>query len=89
MRLYDEIFKSADGAAFARCTIVPGGGGYFEGVKAVGDFSPQKIVLYFPRESVVIEGAELFIRKYCDGDLELAGRIVRVSVGGETPEKGA
>lgn len=89
MRLYEEIFKNPEGMALSRFTVAVGGGGYFEGVKAVGDFSPQKIVLYFPRESVVIEGAELFIRKYCDGDLELAGRIVRVSVGGETPEKGA
>ena len=78
MRLYDEIFKSAEGVALSRFTIVPRGGGYFEGVKAVGDFSPVRIVLYFPRESVEVEGEELSIGKYCDGDLRLSGRILSV-----------
>ncbi|MBQ8322949.1 MAG: YabP/YqfC family sporulation protein [Clostridia bacterium] len=89
MRLYEEIFKNPEGMALSRFTVAVGGGGYFEGVKAVGDFSPQKIVLYFPRGSVDIEGADLFIRKYCDGDLELAGRICSVKIGQETPQKGA
>ncbi|MBQ8229700.1 MAG: YabP/YqfC family sporulation protein [Clostridia bacterium] len=80
MRLYDEIFKSADGAAFARCTIVPGGGGYFEGVKAVGDFSPERVVVCFPRETVEVTGENLSIKKYYDGDLQLSGRIFSVRV---------
>ena len=42
MRLYEEIFKSAEGVAFSRCIFVPKGGGYFEGVKAVDDFSPTR-----------------------------------------------
>ena len=88
MRLYDEIFKSVDGISLARCIFVPNGGGYFEGVKTVGDFSPEKIVLYFPRESVEIEGEELSIKKYCDGDLELSGKIVCLRVvGGEQKRK--
>ncbi|MBP3433893.1 MAG: hypothetical protein J6K50_01335, partial [Clostridia bacterium] len=36
------------------------------------------IVLYFPRESVEVEGEELSIGKYCDGDLRLSGRILSV-----------
>lgn len=80
MRLYNEIFKNADGGALARCVIVPCGGGYFEGVKAVGDFSPERIVLCFPKESVEVEGVALTIQKYCDGDLQLAGRIHSLKV---------
>lgn len=88
MRLYDEIFKSVD-IASARCVVVPSGGGYFEGVKTVGDFSPEKIVLYFSRESVEVEGEELSIKKYCDGDLELSGKILSLRVlGGEQNRKG-
>ena len=84
MRLYDEIFKNADGGAFSRCVVVPNGGGYFEGVKAVGDFSPERIVVCFPRESVEIEGENLAIKKYCDGDLRLSGSIRSLRVlGGE------
>ena len=80
MRLYDEIFKNADGGAFSRCVIVPCGGGYFEGVKAVGDFSPERMVICFPRESVEVDGDSLTIKKYCDGDLQLSGKITSLRV---------
>ena len=76
MRLYDEIFKNADGAALCRCIVVPAGGGYFEGVKTVGDFCDNRIVLYFPRACIEVEGIDLSIGKYCDGDLELRGKIL-------------
>lgn len=85
MRLYGELFKNADGMAFSRCTIVPAGGGYFEGVKAVGDFSPTRIVVCFPKETVVLEGENLSIKKYCDGDLHIEGKIY--SLQAEKPQK--
>lgn len=75
MRLYDEIFKNADGFSFSRCTVVPGGGGYFEGVKAVGDFSSERVVVCFPHGDVAVEGKGLAIKKYYDGDLQLSGQI--------------
>ena len=75
MRLYDEIFKNPDSGAASRCVIVPNGGGYFEGVKWVGDFSPEKILVYFPRVCIEVEGVGLTIKKYCDGDLRLSGKI--------------
>ncbi len=80
MRLYEEIFKNADGMAFARCIVVPSGGGYFEGVKSVGDFSPERIVICFAKEVVCVEGQGLSIKKYCDGDLQLSGRIDSLKV---------
>ena len=81
MRLYDEIFKNADGGALSRCIV----GGYFEGVKAVEDFSSEKIILCFLKERVELLGDGLTIKKYCDGDLQLAGKILslRVLVGEE------
>lgn len=85
MRLYDEIFKNASGMALSRCTVAVQGGGYFEGVKAVGDFSPERVVLFFPRGSVEVEGVALSIAKYCDGDLKLDGKITLVRlVDGDT-----
>ena len=78
MRLYDDIFKDPGGSACARCVVVPGGGGYFEGVKSVGDFSSEKIVIYFPRQAVEIYGVDLAIKKYYDGDLHIGGRVSAV-----------
>jgi len=85
MRLYDEIFNNPDGGASTRCVIVPNGGGYFEGVKWVGDFSSEKILVCFPRLHVEVEGEDLTIKKYCDGDLRISGkiRLVRVVDGKE------
>ena len=90
MRLYEELFKSADGTAFSRCTWIPRGGGYFQGVKAVGDFSPERIVICFPKDEIEAVGRGLSIKKYCDGDLELAGCLLSVRVlipDGEEPAK--
>ena len=76
MRLYDEIFKNADGAAFTRCVIVPCGGGYFEGVKTVEDFSAERILIRFSHQRVEVLGKSLVIKKYCDGDLQVLGKIL-------------
>ena len=78
MRLYEEIFLRAEGASGAKCLIVPCGGGYFEGVKSVGEFSSTQIELFFRTHGALVEGEELLIRKYCDGDLELGGKILSV-----------
>ena len=80
MRLYEEIFKDTEGVALARCTIVPGGGGYFEGVKGVQDFSPERIVICFRKDTVAVEGKDLFIKKYGDGDLRVMGEIASLLV---------
>ena len=80
MRLYDEIFKNADGGAFSRCIVVPKGGGYFEGVKAVGEFSDERVVLCFPKSTVTVEGKNFAIKKYCDGDLQLSGEVYALRV---------
>lgn len=80
MRLYDEIFKNAEGGALRKCIVVPNGGGYFEGVKSVEDFSPERVVLCFPKDRVAVEGKNLSVRKYCEGDLQLDGRISSLQV---------
>ena len=80
MRLYDELFKNAEGMALQRYTGVVGGGGYFEGVKALGDFSPEKVCVYYARACVEVMGKDLRIAKYCDGDLRLDGKISSVSL---------
>ncbi len=80
MRLYDEIFKNTDGISLSRCTFVPNGGGYFEGVKAVGDFSSERIVVCFAKQSVTVEGEDLSIKKYYDGDLQILGHIYSLRV---------
>lgn len=76
MRLYDEIFRNVEGTAFSRCIIAVGGNAYFQGVRSVGDFSPEKIVLYFKEGEVTVEGEDLSVGRYCEGDLLLNGRVL-------------
>ena len=78
MRLYSEIFKNINPNAFSRCVIIPCGGGYFEGVKGMEEFSVQRVVIRFPKERVEVLGEGFSIAKYCDGDLEIAGKILSV-----------
>ncbi len=82
MRLYDEILKFSDGELLplARCLWLPNGNGYFEGVKAMGDFSPERVELYFKACAVCVEGRGLSVKKYLDGDLFLSGRITSLSL---------
>lgn len=80
MRLYDEIFKNTDGISLSRCTIVPSGGGFFEGVKGVEDFSPSRIEICFSKSKIEVIGENLIIEKYVDGDLQIAGKITSLTV---------
>lgn len=86
MRLYGEILKKLGGGgtedlfAGARYTVLPGRGGYFQGVRTVNEFSPCRVVLCFRRAVLEIEGGGFVIEKYCDGDLELSGRIASVKL---------
>ena len=76
MRLYGEIFKNASVDALAKCIIIPCGGGYFEGVKTVEDFSAERILIRFLHHRVEVLGEALVIKKYCDGDLQVLGKIL-------------
>ena len=79
MRLYEEIYQEY---AEARCAFLPLSGGYFQGVRSLGAFSGTEILLIFKRVKVRVIGEGLEIKKYCDGDMEISGRIFSVSVVG-------
>ena len=67
-----ELFSSA------RCSFVFGGGGYFQGVKSVEEYTPERLVLSYKKGRVEITGKELRIGKYYEGDLALVGSIFSV-----------
>ncbi len=80
MRLIREIFKalSAEAGAEVQYTVVEGQGGYFQNVKRILEFTPERIVLRGKKNSVRIEGKNLKIGKYYSGDVAVGGEIVRV-----------
>lgn len=82
MRLINEILRAigADGLDFSRVqyTVVDGKGGYFQNVRRIVEFSPEKIVLAGRRGSVCIEGSALSLGKCALGDVSVFGDIQRV-----------
>jgi hypothetical protein len=75
MRLYEEIYEEY---AQARCSFVPFGGGYFQGVKNILFLSDNEILLDFKKREARIVGEGLQIAKYCDGDIRVTGKIYSV-----------
>ena len=84
MRLYDEIVKSEAFLAFAgaRVLFLPLRAAYFEGVKALGDFSAERVEVCFHACTVVVEGEGLSIGKYSDGDVSILGKVRTLAVQG-------
>ena len=83
MRLYGEIFGEASDDFFGgRCIFLPNKACYFEGVKALGDFTETVVEVCFPRCVICVAGEGLSIGKFCDGDLRIDGAINSVSIKG-------
>ena len=85
MRLFEELFKNGgikgELSLLPKIVILPSEGAYFEGVKSVGDFTSEKLVLYFSCKhcaSVQLEGENFTIAKLCEGDLLLTVDIASV-----------
>ena len=81
MRLYGELFgEVCDDFLGGRCVFLPCKGCYFEGVKALGDFTETLIEVCFPRYTLCVVGEELSIGKFCDGDLRIDGKVLSVAI---------
>lgn len=82
MRLYDELVKSEAFLAFAgaRVLFLPLRAAYFEGVKALGDFSTERVEICFSSCRMTAEGEGLSIGKYTDGDLCVLGKVRLIAV---------
>lgn len=75
MKLLQQILAEA-GADTARAyTVVPDFGGYFKSVKAVAEYSPEKVVLRIGKTTLTVTGKNLSIGKYFEGDLLIRGEI--------------
>lgn len=78
MRLYGEIMQKTGLQELfypSRCHLLLGGGGYFQGVKGVSEFTPERLVLVFQGGDLELLGKGFSIVKYESGDLEIGGEI--------------
>lgn len=82
MRLFSEIERALgreEDSARVQYTVLDGGGGYFQNVKKILQFSENEIVFSGRRGAVKVEGEELSLGKYYLGDAVVRGKILRVS----------
>ena len=70
----DEILDANQ----VKFTVLLDKGGYFENVKGVVSYSDTEIVLKTKPCRIVIKGENLFIKKYCEGDISICGKITSI-----------
>ena len=58
-----------------RCTLTANAG-YFENVSHIVSYSEDQIVLAFKGAVVTVSGRNLYIKKYCEGDAAICGKII-------------
>ena len=82
MRLFSEITRALgreEDFSRVQYTVLDGGGGYFQNVKKILEFSENAIVFSGKRGAVRVEGEGLSLGKYYLGDAVVQGNILRVS----------
>lgn len=80
MKLLQQILIEA-GADDARAfTIIPDFGGYFKCVRAICEYSPEKVVLQVGKTCIAVKGESLAVGKYFQGDLFISGKILGVCI---------
>ena len=52
--------------------------GYFENVKSIVSYTQEEIVLALSKGCLKVNGNNLYIKKYCEGDVVICGKIKRV-----------
>lgn len=62
----------------SRITLIGKTACYIEGVKSIKSYSNEEVFLRLKDGEFIITGEELFIKKYCEGDIAICGKIVKI-----------
>ena len=54
--------------------------GYFENVKFIRYYQPNEVSLALKKGSLLIKGENLYVKKYCVGDVVVCGKITSVEM---------
>ena len=87
MSFFDSIIEgfgidSAQNGQFLKVTLIGNKGdgfsyAYIENVLSIKSFSPNEISVIIKGGGITLKGENLFIKKYCQGDLAICGKIVK------------
>ena len=81
MGFIDDIIKTfkedfSFGKEF-RCTLT-GEAGYFENVNSIVSYNEEEIVLSLKDSVLTVSGRNLYVKKYCEGDVAICGKITGI-----------
>jgi sporulation protein YqfC len=58
-----------------RAVLFGDGAGYFENIRAIKYYTAEEICLCLKRGGLIIRGENLYVKKYCAGDVVICGKI--------------
>lgn len=82
MRLKNELLAAlgAEAGTGLRYTVAFGRGAYFENVRRIEELGDSLVVLRGKKDFVRVEGANLSLDKYFEGDVALGGEVRSVTL---------
>lgn len=81
MGFFDSIAESLNVGknTFFRAMLFDGAL-HVEGVKQICKYTAEEIVIRLKKDALTISGSELFVKKYCAGDLVVCGKIKSITL---------
>ncbi len=80
MKLVQQLLAERGANLNQSFTVVLGFGCYLQGVKTVIDCSPEQITLTVQKSKVTLQGKNLTVAEYFQGDMFITGEIIHAQV---------
>ncbi|MBR5900497.1 MAG: YabP/YqfC family sporulation protein [Clostridia bacterium] len=83
MSFIDNIYEALgeellpDAPSF-RALLIGGRACYVENAKSIIKYSEQEVAVAIPKGQILIKGEALNVKKYCEGDLVVCGKITGI-----------
>lgn len=61
-----------------RAVLFGDGAIYLENVKTISSYQPDEILLCLKKGGLLIKGKDLYVKKYCAGDVVICGKITAI-----------
>lgn len=61
-----------------RAVLFGDGAGYFENVRTIAHYQTDEILLCLKKGGLLVKGKDLYVKKYCAGDVVICGKITSI-----------
>ena len=82
MGFFDNILENfclpIDDGLKNKIVLVGDTAGYFDCITGIVGYTDTEIILSLKRGKITVTGKDLYIKKFCEGDVVICGKIVKV-----------